>query len=275
MIAFREEIRDKANDHGWDGEEAVNIINIPKDGTDPNNGKVDILDKYGQLSKRTLETWAINFVTGKKNRRAQNNHNMVKALKKSISSEVRAHIAMKKSDYTVSNIEIAPMLYKCIMGRAEVDTKSTCAVTRRDLSRLPNKMEELNYDVTQFVDFVKQCINKLENRGESMNEQDLVLNIFDALKSVKDKSFCEKFMKLEDEFMMGEVTFTPEDLLTKAETNYKVRVQTEQWESLSPEEEEIVAMQATINKLQCKQTRKERWFSSESTKDQSSRFIEI
>lgn len=142
------------------------------------------------------------------------------------------------------------MLYKCIIGRAEVDTKSTCAVTRRDLNRLGSKMEELNNNVTQFVDFVKQCINKLENRGESMNEHDLVLNIFEVLKGVKDKSFRKKFMRLEDEFMMGEATYTPEELLAKAETNYKVRIQTEQWESLSPEEEEIITIQATINKLQ-------------------------
>lgn len=57
MIAFREELRDKANDHGWDGDDAVNIINIPKDGIDPSNGKLNVLDKYGQLSKGILKTF--------------------------------------------------------------------------------------------------------------------------------------------------------------------------------------------------------------------------
>lgn len=134
MIAFKEELQEKSNDHGWDGDKAVNIIIIPKDGVTPGNNDLNILDKYGQLSIQTLTQWANNFIVGKKDRRFQNNHNMVKSLKKSISSEVRANIALKKDEYTVKDVEIAPMLYKCIMGRAEVDTKSTCAVTRRDLS---------------------------------------------------------------------------------------------------------------------------------------------
>eukprot|EP00594_Rhizosolenia_setigera_P009834 CAMPEP_0178954560 /NCGR_PEP_ID=MMETSP0789-20121207/9063_1 /TAXON_ID=3005 /ORGANISM="Rhizosolenia setigera, Strain CCMP 1694" /LENGTH=424 /DNA_ID=CAMNT_0020635985 /DNA_START=586 /DNA_END=1860 /DNA_ORIENTATION=+ len=250
MIAFKEELRDRTNDHGWDGDKAVNIIMIPKDGQTPGNDDLNVLDKYGQLSIQTLTLWANRFIVAKQDRRSQNNHNMVKCLKKSISSEVRAYIALKKNQYTVKDVEIAPMLYKCIMGRAEVDTKSTCAVIRRELSNLDSKMQELECNVSKFVEDVRQHVISLENRGESMNDEDLLLNIFTGLREVKDKTFREKFMRLEDEVMMSETFLTPEELLTKAETNYKVRIQTQQWEALSPEEEEIIAMQATITKLQ-------------------------
>ena len=106
-------------------------------------------------------------------------------------------MSLKKKSYTVQDTQIAALLYKELLKRAEVDTKASSAVTRLELYNLDTKMIELNYNITAFVAFIEECETKLATHGEQINSEDLMLNIFKGLAVVKDKKYREKLEKRE------------------------------------------------------------------------------
>ena len=247
VAVFKEQLSDHAQVNGWAGKNNADIINIPTDGTNRALGTKDLIHEYSQLSKTTITTWALNNIVGKATRAYQNNYNMVMCLNASMTDDCRARMSLKKANYTVGQVEIAALLYKELLKRAEVDTKASCAVTRLELYCLDAKMIEVNYDINKFVAFVEECETKLAAHGETVSSEDLLLNIFKALLVVKDKKYREKMEKLKDDWLNSEVTLTSAILLSKAESSYNVRIEQSDWMALSPEEEKIVAMQATYD----------------------------
>ena len=105
--------------------------------------------------------------------------------------------------YTVDGIVIAPLLYKVIMDGAELDTMVTSAIIRQELQELDVKIIKLNSNITAFVESVNANIKKLESRGEAATEGDLIMNIFKALKVVKDKCFRQHFTTFKYDWLSG------------------------------------------------------------------------
>ena len=273
IAVFQMQLSDHALTEGWANKSAGDIINIPKDGADANNGVVNIIKNHTQIGLAALKTWAMNNLFGSVvNRKMQNNENMKKCLFATITKECMVDINLKESEYTVNDVIIAPLLYKTIMANAELDTMVTSAAIRLDLQQLEAKMIELQSNVKDFVEFVQRAIKKLKARGGTINEEDLALNLMKAMKIVKDKSFREHFQRLDFEWMAGKQTVTAESILTEADTFYRVKVQNNTWGELSQEEEKIVAMEATFKDLnlrleQANKRAKRRRDSNESNND--------
>ena len=91
-----------------------------------------------------------------------------------------AAIYLKDASYTVYGIVVAPPLFKVIMNSAELNTMVTSAIIRQELQELDVKNLELNSNVTEFVEAVNGNIKKLESRGESATEGDIIMKIFKA-----------------------------------------------------------------------------------------------
>ena len=64
-------------------------------------------------------------------------------------------------------------------------------------------MIELQSNVKDFVEFVKRSMKKSRERGGSINEEDLALNLMKAMKVVRDKSSRKHFQHLDFEWMAG------------------------------------------------------------------------
>ena len=92
---------------------------------------------------------------------------------------------------------MAPFLYKAIMSNAELDTMVTSASIRLEFQELDANMIELQSNVKYFVKFVKKSTKKLRERGVSINEEDLALNLMKAMKVFRDKYFREHFQRLD------------------------------------------------------------------------------
>ena len=105
--------------------------------------------------------------------------------------------------YTIDGVVIAPLLFKVIMDGAELDTMVTSAIIRQELQELDVKIMEVNSNVTEFVESVNANVKKLESRGEAATEGDLIMNIFKALKVVKDKCFRQNFTTFEYDWLSG------------------------------------------------------------------------
>ena len=242
---FKEQLEDHATVNGWSGMNDADIIHIPIDGNDRVNGYKNLISEFSQLPTATITAWARNKICGQDTRIYQNNYNMVLCLNASLTDDCRARLSLKKKSYTVQDTQIAALLYKELLKRAEVDTKASSAVTRLELYNLDSKMIELNYNITAFVAFIEECETKLATHGEQINSEDLILNIFKGLAVVKDKKYREKMEKVKDDWLNSEITLTSTTLLSKIESSYNVRIEQGDWGSLSPEEESIVALKAS------------------------------
>ena len=253
IAVFQMQLSDHALTEGWANKSAGDIINLPKDGVDPTNGVVNIIKNHTQMTVSALRTWAANNLFGNNvSRKMQNNENMKKCLFATITKECMVDINLMESEYTVNDVIVAPLLYKTIMANAELDTMVTSAAIRLELQELEAKMIELQSNVKEFVEFVKRAIKKLKERGGSINQEDLALNLMKAMKVVRDKTFREHFQRLDFEWMAGKQVVTAESILTEADTFYRVKIQNNTWGELSREEEKIVAMEATFKDLNLK-----------------------
>ena len=251
LAVFRMQLLGRAKSEGWMNQSSADIINIPQDGIDKSNGTINVLKEQSRISNNTIKLWARTKLLGKPSvdRSDQNNENMGLCIIASLSKKRLAAIYLKESMYTVDGIVIAPLLYKVIMDGAELDTMVTSAIIRQELQELDVKIIELNSNITDFVEWVNANIKKLESRGESATEGDLIMNIFKSLKVVKDNFFRQNFTTFEYDWLSGRKQLTSESLLNPAETYYKVKVQSKSWGALSKEEEELIAMKAVFKDL--------------------------
>ena len=80
-------------------------------------------------------------------------------------------------------------------------------------------------------------------------KKDLALNLMKSMKIVQNKSFRERFQRLDFEWMAGKQVVTSKSILLEAKTFYRVKIQNNTWGELSTEEEKIVAMEATFKDL--------------------------
>ena len=176
----------------------ADIINIPKDGIKKSNGTINIIKEHLQISNNAIKQWATNDLVGKTlvDRCDQNNENMGMCITALLSKEQLAVIYLKDSSYSVGGLIIAPLLFKVLMDGAKLDTMVTSEIIR-ELQELDVKILELNSHVTEFVEAVNANIKKLESRGEVASAGDLIMNIFKALKVVKDKCFSKYFTTFE------------------------------------------------------------------------------
>ena len=120
------------------------------------------------------------------------------------------------------------------------------------LSALNSYILTIGCDITKFNAYVKDLINSLTARGEMTN--DLLANLFKAYKAMLDQEFVSYICKKEDEYKEGAEIDT-DALMLLADNKFKTFRQAETWNTPSPEEEKILALESQIQKL-CKEKKK-------------------
>jgi hypothetical protein len=235
----------KANNCGWNHPQA-DVINLP---TAANNARTcNLIEEYSKLTVASITAWAILHVVNQQTRLAQNNYNLYQCLFNTLTSEKQTSMELERTLYTVQGVVIAALFYKLMMTKADVDTQATIAITRTALTRLDEKMLELNSNVADFNEFVKLCRKKLSVRGAGST--DLLVNLFSGYKAAQDAKFVETISSVEEDYLYGKTpNLTDDQLMTQALIAYNVRVERKEWGARSPAEEMIVAMQAKIDDL--------------------------
>lgn len=247
MTVFKGDLEQRASNCGWsNGHNDSDIISIPGQ----NNEAKNLITEFSQLTKEQIETWANANVVNQQNRKAQNNENMYQCLYNSISSEVLTEMLLKQEAYTVNNVHIAALFYKCIMSYASIDTTATLSLTRAKLAALDKVMLELNSDIKAFNVEVGRLKASLAQYGTQ--SEDLVVNLFKGYKAARDNSFHEYIEGLERKYLYNEETFTPDQLMSKALTAYQVEFDNGRWGKLSEDQEMLVAMQSELKELKDK-----------------------
>jgi len=105
---------------------------------------------------------------------------------------------------------------------------------RANLGVLDSYIVKIRCNITKFNAYVKDLINSLTARGETM--QDLLANLFKAYKAVTDCEFVTYIHKKEENFEEG-VNIDTDTLMLQADNKFKTMFQAKTWNAPSPKEE--------------------------------------
>jgi hypothetical protein len=242
---FCEKVKDRAEKSGWYSTNA-NIISIPNE----NATAIDLIDGYGRLTMDDVRNHVTGYIS-QQTRQAQNAVQMYHFLIDSLSEQGRLHIITEKKAYTVSVAGIeypnGPMLFKLIMSKAIIDTRSTSSHIQANLMNLPSYISTIDSDIIRFNEYVKIQRAGLLARGKTVD--DLLLCLFNGYMAASDATFVKYIQNHFDQYNDGTRDYTVDGLMTMALNKYEDMVRDNTWNAMSPEQEQIVALSATVDKI--------------------------
>ena len=237
---FCEDLRDRAIKAGW-GEGAADILTIP----DADGNNRNLIANYGQLTPEDIRAHVATYIAAQ-GRRAQNAVQMYHCIMESLTEEGKNKVLAETSKYTVQNELVGPLLFKLLIQKAIVDTRATASHMREQLTSLDAYMATVNSNVAVFNQHVKVNVEGLHARGQTTD--DLMTNLFKGYLAASDKKFVSYIEIEKNKYDDGE-DVTWEGLMAKALNKYTVLKQANQWNALSHEEEQIVALTSEVQSL--------------------------
>jgi hypothetical protein len=238
---FCDALKDRANKSGW-YTGAGNILTIP----DAGGTNRDLITEYGRLSMADINTHVATYIDGN-TRCTQNAAQMLTCIKESLSDAGKLKILAESEKWKVNDKESGTLLFKYVMQKAIVDTRATSSFFRENLLSLDSYITTVDSNIELFNQYVNVNRAGLEARGEKTD--DLVINLFKAYLNVADQNFVEYMKKKKDDYDEGTATLEPETLMTHALNKYHILVQERKWKSMSPQDEQLVALKAQYEQL--------------------------
>lgn len=238
---FCDALLDRANKSGW-YTGAGDILNIP----DASGTNRNLITEYGRLSMDKIKEHALTYINGE-TRRVQNSTQMLLCIKESLTEAGKLKILSESSQWKANDKESGPMLFKYIMQKAVVDTRATSSFFRENLTSLDSYITTIDSNIELFNQYVHVNQDGLKARGETTD--DLVINLFKAYMNVADQNFVEYIRTKKNAYDEGTDTLEPETLMTHALNKYHILVQEGKWKSLSPQDEQLVALKAQYKAL--------------------------
>ncbi len=240
---FLEDTAERAANFGWN----ISILDIPDDVTNVLGPSKNFLKQYGEISLDHIRKHAKTYVNTQ-TRAAQDSIQLYSCLWASLSNEGKSKVNVHRSDYHIGEHRVGAMLLKVIIRESHIDTNATVSHIRTQLSSLDTFLPTLGHDICKLNDYVTSLHDALLARGEVSN--DLFVNLFKGYKAASDRRFVAYIEKKEEDYEDGSLSITPQQLMTLAKNRYEVLVEKGLWNAPSSEEEKIMALEATIKKLQ-------------------------
>jgi len=225
LFTFLQKVRNRAIEQDWE-----NILRIAVPPATPIAGQAapiyNIVTEYGRMSMANVDASARRTYAFAQNRNAQNSHQLFQFLYRSMDDAAQARIGVHESDYLIfepatPTVQMfnGALYLKTIIGLAHIDTRATASHIRQSSGKLPAKIAELDYDITEFNDYVKLQRSALMSRGEEST--DLLVNLFEALGSVPDPSFQTYVERIKDDYDENDEKVTADYLMSRCEIKCK------------------------------------------------------
>jgi hypothetical protein len=238
---FLEELSIRAGAYGWN-----DVLDIPKDPDNPLADLDNLITSYGTITVVSVRKHATTYVTSN-NRAAQDSSMMYLCIMASLTKEAKERIVLLKSQYTVDGVPAGAVLLRLVIQESSIDTNATTRFLRDQLSSLPVLMSATESNIVDFNEGVRGILDSLTARGETT--QDLLSNLFKGYEAASDKKFIEYIAKLQDEYDDGK-DITPDQLMLRATQKYRTLVQGGKWNAPDEQAQKIIALEATVKKLQ-------------------------
>jgi hypothetical protein len=240
LSRFNEHVVDREMQSGWNAPGA-SIMMIP----DVNGVLRHLIHNYGQLTPEDVAEFVATFI-GQETRQAQNDVQLYYCIANTLDERGHLRIVSEAESYTVEGTHSGVMLFKLLMRKANTDTRATASQLRENLTNLDSYMSTIDSNIELFNQHVKVNRDGLTARGESSD--DLIINLFKAYLCVTDRDFVRYMRNKKDAYDDGE-DFTIEQLLTMSLIKFQILKDSGKWNSLSPEQEQIVAITSEVTHL--------------------------
>jgi len=230
-------VKQRANVFNW-----TDILTIPVDGVNRN-----LLVDYGRIPIADIQTQVATYID-QPTRNAQNSFMMFECLSKSLTVEALNAVLAEIDDYTVNDIASGPLFLKVIIRKAYIDTRATTAHVRTSLSCLDTYILTIDCDIKVFHGYVRGLRNDLAARGEVTN--DLMFNLFKGYNAVVDIEFKDYIKQKKSSYEDGTLNLGEDQLMLIAENKFDALVQSGDWNQPTREQEQIIALTATIQNME-------------------------
>jgi len=246
---FLSEIQVRSESFGWHDLLNVNIA-------DEDQAEVikSMTHEHGQCNLEQVHRESTRYINSN-TRKRQNNYQLFVCINQSIDDNTKRVLATEESKYHVNGHPCGISYLKLLLQKAEVDTRATASYIRRNLTQLHTYMQtDAKGDIKKFNQYVNDLMITLSSRGETSS--DIIINLFTGYLACSDKKFVEYIEKCQDKYEDG-ASFTYQELMSKAEKKYQARMMTKEWNTLTHEQEEIVALKAQLAAISDKRGKKE------------------
>lgn len=237
---FCEKLKDRAIQSGWHLA-GGNILSIP----DSQGVDRDLITQYGQLTPDDIVAHVATYINAQ-GRAAQNAVQMHHCIMNSLSSEGNLKIVSEMERYFVNQVPVGPLLFKLLMQKAIVDTRATSTHLRENLTNLDSYITTVDSNIETFNQYVKVNRDGLLARGERTD--DLMINLFKAYLTASDKAFVDYMKRKKDEYDDG-ADIGVEQIMGLALNKYKILSDAGEWNALTAEQQQIVALSSQLNKM--------------------------
>ena len=248
---FLAHIEDRAQQFNWQS-----ILTIPV-GLPPTS--YNLVHDYGRMSLQDMQTKALAYV-GIQGREAQDSYMLYNFLIESLTDSFKAQVLLYEQDYAITPMggqpamKDGPTLLKRLIMLTYIDNRATTAHIRETFIDMANQLTNLQGDITSFNDWVREQVCQLAARGTLA--PDLHTYLWKTYLQAPDAEFKRYIKTLKAEYEDERQDYLAEQLMLLAENKYKNLKQAGEWGNLSDAEAEIVALNAKIDVLKQKGTKK-------------------
>ena len=107
-------------------------------------------------------------------------------------------------------------------------------------------MSTLNLDIEKFNQYVKVNVDGLKSRGEKM--YDLMINLFKEYQVASDGEFV-RYINIKQYQYNDGYNISPDKLMTSALNKFEILRKYNKWNTMSPDQEQIVDLASVVEKL--------------------------
>jgi hypothetical protein len=254
LQVFLDLVLKKSQVWGWN---RILIIPVTNNASPAVTSNHNLLDEYGFVSIEAIRTQAETYYATP-TKQAQDSIMLYQSLLSSLALDFLKLITADSAQYHLPEIVHAdgpvpsgPLLLKLIILQAHVDYRATVSFVRTSLTRLDEKMIELDSNIESFNFYVKSQIKSLSARGEASS--DLLINLFKGYKVANDTEFLDFLRRKENAYEEGH-DVGPLNLMSESLVKYKARMLVGKWSAPTKEQGQILALTAQVEHL--KSTRK-------------------
>ncbi len=126
-------------------------------------------------------------------------------------------------------------------------TKQAVRDARYSLQNL--NFKTFNFDVHKLHAHVDAASLLISSNGETRSEDDLVTALLNAYKQAPNQEFCQLILSIENDAERDDKDIKAEELMHRAEVRYDNLVKRKKWTKSDPRDQQIIALQASIDKL--------------------------
>jgi hypothetical protein len=146
--------------------------------------------------------------------------------------------------YQVNGENNGPCYLKMIFVTFYVETNATNFLLQKRLLDLPNRMQQLKFNVPHYNKYVRETVTNLYAGGQTSD--DLLIYLFDSYKVVPDHTFSWWYEQKKEDYNDMREDITPAALMLAAKNKLHQITQADTWEAKSKEEQQILALTAQL-----------------------------